>query len=240
MTGISQQRRAALVAPGVAVGVLVLVWAASTGPGQVFSGTSAPRAVPETLNRNSQTPSDAPTGLAEELLKDVEPTADLSWVGDLIAWAVLLGLAIVVYLVVAALVRVAIRDGWLRPQRRTAVEFEVLPEERAAQALAADAVARLEAVEQGEVRNGIVRCWARLEDAVAEAGLPRARHETSAEFTVRVLHALDLDPHAIGELARLYREARFSEHELGEDSRSRARESLLSLERDLDAVRGAP
>ncbi len=239
MTGFGQRRRAALVAPGVAVATLVLVWAASTGPGQIFSGTSAPRAIPEFLARTSQTPSDQPTGLAEELLKDVEPAADLSWLGDLIAWAVLLALAIGAYLLVAALVRAAIRDGWFRPQRRTTVAFDVLPEERAAQALAADAAARMEAVEQGEVRNGIVRCWARLEDAVAEAGLPRARHETSAEFTVRVLHALDLDPHAIGELARLYREARFSEHELGEDSRARARESLLALERDLDVVRGA-
>lgn len=240
MTGFDQRRKAALVAPGVAVGMLVLVWAASTGPGQIFSGTSAPRTIPEFLGRTPQTPSDNPTGLAEELLKDVEPTADLSWLGDLIAWAVLLALAIGAYMALHALVRVAIRDGWLRPQRRTAAAFEVLPEERVAQALAADAVARLEAVEQGEVRNGIVRCWARLEDAVADAGLPRARHETSAEFTVRVLHALDLDPHAIGELARLYREARFSEHELGEDSRARARESLLALERDLDVIRGAP
>ena len=239
MTGFGQRRRAALVAPGVAMGTLVLVWAASTGPGQIFSGTSSPRTIPEFLGR-TQTPSDRPTGLAEEVFKDVEPTADLSWLGDLIAWAVLLALAIGAYLLLAALVRAAVRDGWFRPQRRTTVAFEVLPEERAAQALAADAAARLEAVEQGEVRNGIVRCWARLEDAVAEAGLPRARHETSAEFTVRVLHALDLDPHAIGELARLYREARFSEHELGEDSRARARESLLALERDLAVVRGAP
>jgi hypothetical protein len=53
-----------------------------------------------------------------------------------------------------------------------------------------------------------------------------------------VLHALDLDPHAIGELARLYREARFSEHELGEDVRARAREALRLLERDLGAIRG--
>jgi hypothetical protein len=139
---------------------------------------------------------------------------------------------------VAALVRVAIRDRWLRPQRRPAVEFDVLPEERAVRALADDSAARLDAVGEGAVRNGIVRCWARLEDAVGQAGLPRARHETSAEFTVRVLHALDLDPHAIGELARLYREARFSEHELGEDVRARAREALRLLERDLGAIRG--
>ena len=240
MTGSSDGRRAALVAPTVALGMLVLVWAASTGPGQVFSGTRVRRSVPTFLTEAPEQSGSAAPQTAEEITKDVEQTLDLSWVGDLIAWAILLGLGLLAGLAIAALVRIAIRDHWLRPQRRPAVEFDVLPEERAARALAEDSAGRREAVEQGTVRNGIVRCWARLEDAVAGAGLPRAGHETSAEFTVRVLHALDLDPHAIGELARLYREARFSEHELREDSRGQAREALLLLERDLGAVRGAP
>jgi hypothetical protein len=238
MTGSSNGRRAALVAPTVVLGMLVLVWAAGTGPGQVFSGAGAPRSIPTFLTETPEQSNSPGAGTAEEITKNVEQTLDLSWLGDLIAWAVLLGLGLLACLAVAALVRVAIRDRWLRPQRRPAVEFDVLPEERAVRALADDSAARLEAVEEGAVRNGIVRCWARLEDAVGEAGLPRARHETSAEFTVRVLHALDLDPHAIGELARLYREARFSEHELGEDVRARAREALRLLERDLGAIRG--
>jgi Domain of unknown function (DUF4129) len=176
----------------------------------------------------------------EEITEEVEQTIDLSWLGDLIAWAIVLGGAGLVLLALVALVRAGIRNHFLRPGRRAAVEFEVLPEERTVQALVDDAPGRLEAVEQGDVRNGIVRCWARLEDSVAEAGLPRARAETSAEFTVRVLHALDLDPHAIGELARLYREARFSTHDLGEDKRAEARAALLRLEQDLGVVRGRP
>ncbi|MGA9748583.1 MAG: DUF4129 domain-containing protein, partial [Nocardioides sp.] len=91
----------------------------------------------------------------------------------------------------------------------------------------------------GSPRNGIVACWARLEDAVADAGVPRNRHETSAEFTVRVLHVLDLDPRAIGDLARLYREARFSEHELAESARDDARDALARLQSDLAALSGA-
>jgi Domain of unknown function (DUF4129) len=239
MTGSSNGRGAALVAPTVALGMLVLVWAASTGPGQVFSGTPARRSIPTFLTETPEQSTSAGPQTAEEITRDVEQTLDLSWLGDLIAWAVLLGLGILGCLAVSALVRIAIRDRWLRPQRRPAVQFDVLPEERVAKALADDSAARLVAVGEGAVRNGIVRCWARLEDAVAEAGLPRAQHETSAEFTVRVLHALDLDPHAIGELARLYREARFSEHELHEDVRTEAREALLLLERDLGVVRGA-
>ena len=50
---------------------------------------------------------------------------------------------------------------------------------------------------------------------------------------MRALHTLDLDPRAIGSLAALYREARFSEHELGEAARDDARSALQRLRDDL-------
>jgi hypothetical protein len=78
-----------------------------------------------------------------------------------------------------------------------------------------------------------VACWLRLEQVIAAAGFPRHRSETSAEFTVRVLKVLDVDPRAISALARLYREARFSTHELGEDARTTAESALLRLHEDL-------
>ena len=59
------------------------------------------------------------------------------------------------------------------------------------------------------------------------------RSETSAELVKRLLIALDLDPRAIGRLAALYREARFSEHDLGEDRRAEARSALRALHEDL-------
>jgi len=236
MTGSGRDRRAALVAPALAAALLVLVWAAATGPGQLLTPSPRARAIPTELTAVA-TPSGSETARSgEELTKDVEQKIDLSWLGDLIVWAIVLGGGLLLLLGVIALVRHGLRNRWLRPGRRTTVEFEVLPEERAVQALVDDAAERLAAVEHGNVRNGIVRCWARLEDSVAEAGLPRARYETSAEFTVRVLHALDLDPHAIGELARLYREARFSEHDLDEGKRGEARAALLRLEQDLGVL----
>jgi hypothetical protein len=51
-----------------------------------------------------------------------------------------------------------------------------------------------------------------------------------------VLHALDLDPRAIERLARLYREARFSRHPLGEDARAQAAAALEALHADLARV----
>jgi hypothetical protein len=154
---------------------------------------------------------------------------DLSWLGDLLAWAV-----IIAFLVgLALLARWAWQRRPRRPEAPPQVDVEVLPAAELARSLAEDHEAQLDAIVGGSPRNGIVRCWLRLEESVAAAGLPRARHETAAEFTVRVLHRLDLDPRAIGDLARLYREARFSEHELGEDARTAARSALESLHEDL-------
>jgi hypothetical protein len=48
-----------------------------------------------------------------------------------------------------------------------------------------------------------------------------------------VLRTLDVDPRAISTLGRLYREARFSSHELGEDARTTATAALQQLHDDL-------
>jgi hypothetical protein len=86
----------------------------------------------------------------------------------------------------------------------------------------------LAALAQGSPRNAIVECWLRLEEDVAAAGLPRHVSETSAEFTTRVLGWYAIDPAPIADLAALYREARFSRHELGQGERDRA---LVALRR---------
>ena len=63
--------------------------------------------------------------------------------------------------------------------------------------------------------------------------MPPDRAETSAEFVVRALRGLDLDPAPIARLAALYREARFSEHPVGEEARGEARAALEVLHEDL-------
>ncbi|MEM8904838.1 MAG: DUF4129 domain-containing protein [Actinomycetota bacterium] len=102
-----------------------------------------------------------------------------------------------------------------------------------------DAAAQRAALAAGSPRNGIVRCWLRLEEEVVGAGIPRDPAETSAEFTERVLTRSAVEPEAIRDLAALYREARFSEHELGEPARLAALDALDRLHRTL-AARPAP
>ena len=231
MTGQRQSRRALAVGPAISLGLLLLLWAATTGPARVLSPSGRRRTFGTPFQPEAVSTSAAPRNL-EELTKDVQQTHDLSWLGDLLAWAVLLGFLFVVVLLA--------RFAWVRRPRRPEappeVDFDVLPAERLARALSEDLDAQLDAVAGGTPRNGIVRCWLRLEQSVAEAGLPPQRFETAAEFTVRVLHRLDLDPRAIGRLAGLYREARFSEHELGEDARTAARSALEQLHEDLRRV----
>ena len=230
MTGTRRARTApaALLPAAVVLGLLVLVWAATTGPVRMLhdSGRRHVFAPPPTPSDTAEV---TPGASAREITRDVQQQIDLSWLGNVIATALLLGVCVLVFLV--------LRWGWLHrwtpPERPEEVDFDVLPDRRLADALREDADAQVRAVDQGTPRNAIVACWLRLQEVAAEAGVPPRPAETSAEFVVRALHTLDLDPRAIGSLAALYREARFSEHELGEAARDDARSALQRLRDDL-------
>ena len=226
MTG--RDRRAAALAPALAAGLLLLLWAATAGPVALLRPSGRRRTF-DTRTPSAEASASASHAPGTGDPRDAPQKIDLSWLGDLLAWAVTIA-----FLVGLALL---LRWAWLhrprRPEAPPRLDVEVLPASEVARTLAEDHDAQLDAISGGSPRNAIVRCWLRLEESVGAAGLPRERYETAAEFTVRVLHRLDLDPRAIGELARLYREARFSEHELGEDARSAARSALESLHEDL-------
>ena len=110
---------------------------------------------------------------------------------------------------------------WRRPGR---ADFDVLDD--VAASVAADADEQRAALDRGAPRNAIVECWLRLEAAVIAAGVERAPSDTSAELTERVLASCRVDGAAISTLAALYREARFSEHPMGEESRRSAIDAL--------------
>ena len=130
------------------------------------------------------------------------------------------------------------RFRWPRWRRRTHADFEVLDD--VAATIAADADAQRAALGRGAPRNAIVECWLRLEAAVTAAGVERTPADTSAELTERVLATQHVDDVAIATLAALYREARFSEHPMGEESRRAAIEALDAvhdgLRSELDSV----
>lgn len=114
-----------------------------------------------------------------------------------------------------------------RPQR---VEFDVLEDpEELAEEIRDDFDAQLRLLLDGHARNAIVACWSRFEEQADRAGLARHAWETSSEFTIRVLDLVSADEAAVTRLERLYREARFSEHPVGEDHRQAAVEALEAI-----------
>lgn len=128
-----------------------------------------------------------------------------------------------------------------RRRRRTALERVVVPDHHSYDAFLEDAHRelvtatqdQLAALQGGEPRNAIVACWVALEDAVERAGVARDPAETSTEFTERVVHRVTLDGRAVGDLAALYREARFSQHPMAEQHRERAIALLTRLAEQL-------
>jgi hypothetical protein len=104
----------------------------------------------------------------------------------------------------------------------------------------------LDAVEDPDAREAVVQAWLLLGRAAAETGTAPRAAETAAEYARRLAAERGLPAGAVAALAELYREARFSTHEVRPEQRDRAREHLLALraalaERPADrpAARGA-
>jgi hypothetical protein len=221
------------MAAGSTLGFALIAWVATAGSVQIFAGSTRTASTPQ-LTRQTPELRPRPNGTVTQTpppASSVLHRPDLTWVGDvlsvLLASAVLIGVALLA------------RWAWRRRSRRLhqppEVPFDVLPE--VSVALAADASAQFAALEEGSPRNAIVACWLRLEEIAGEAGLPSDPAETSAEFTTRVLGALAFDPAMIKGFAGLYREARFSRHELGEPARRAAVAALRSLHDDIAVSR---
>ena len=129
------------------------------------------------------------------------------------------------------------RLRWPRWRRPARADFDVLGD--VAATVTADADAQRAALGRGAPRNAIVECWLRLEAAVTDAGVERNPADTSAELTERVLATHQVDGAAISTLAALYREARFSEHPIGEESRRAAIEALDAVHDGLRSELGS-
>ena len=233
----SQRRTVTVLVAALAVAFL-LVWAAAAGPEQVISqqGTGSVTDNVEETTSSAQPKSD-----------DVETTDDSqdptpnhsvgSWAQDLAAFALLVAGMGVAWLV--------LRQVFLGLRRRLSderlvVPLDPLPDFKAARAaVERDQVRQREALAWSDVRNGIVACWVMFEQAASEAHVERQPAETASAFVVRFLHLLDVDPRAVGDLAQLFLEARFSSHPLPSDARARAEKALAAIHRDL-ASAGAP
>ena len=213
--------------------LLVLVmFAARTGPQRILHGTLVDPHFTQVAP-----PSNTPPPVSSFHLHDRQGAphapALVVGIGWLVTIAILVLLAWLAYRGLRLLVA-AVRDRD-RPEPRPAeVDFDALDDPGPlVDEMRADAGRQSALLLGGTARNGIVACWDRFEEQAARVGLARRPWETSSEFVLRLLDFVSADGGAVARLERLYREARFSEHVIGEDRRAAAAEALDSIHASL-------
>lgn len=211
--------------------MVLVAWATLVGPSAVFTG---PGPTPSTVSTTTTSTAPIDEELAddpEELVRQAQPPLWLKLLVWTFEMLVLVGMvAFVAFLLSHA------RRGWqrrtARPGERDEVDFLALDEPtRIAAAIAEDAVEQDAVLRAGHPRNAIVEAWRRFEVQGARAGIGREPWETSSEFALRMLERVDADADAVTRLAQLYREARFSDHEITESHRSDALDALDRIRR---------
>ena len=91
-----------------------------------------------------------------------------------------------------------------------------------------------------DLRRAIIAAYARMEAALAAAGLPRHEAETPFEYLERALLALDASARAVHRLTDLFEWARFSHHEPEPWMRDEAVDALVAVRDELRASELAP
>jgi hypothetical protein len=216
---------------------LLVAWAAAIGPGDVLRGDGPTVQREEPTDEPTETVSPGANG--EDMEEQEGPPALVDLMAALAFGLQLLLLTVFVCGVVLG-ARV-VRESWgrrrdPRPPAPGQVAFDVLDApDVLVRELAGGAAAQRELLRAGTPRNAIVEVWNRFETLASNVGATRRPWETSSEFTLRVLEAVDADSTAVTRLAALYREARFSDHELAEEHRAAALSALEVIHAGLTA-----
>lgn len=231
---MDRRRRGLLIGVAGAVVLVLVALAASAGPVRFWHPTSGePGQVRQNDGPSVTLPPLGP-GLGEQQPPEQDDMTLLYVLGVLGA----------ILLVIACVYAVKGAKGWswlARVRyRRGASLAAALPEVAFTAPVAVDMDAARAALAQGTPRNAIVACWMQLERDAAAAGVERHVAETSAEYAERVIAEASVDTAPIHELAALFREARFSRHDLGDAHRAAALDALARVEQSLAARRGVP
>lgn len=207
-----------------AIGLVALGAAADRGPGAVYTG--------ETEGEYQFAPAreeySEPDWATEDVLP-MPPEPDGPNTG-LIIVLVVLGVVLL-----ALAIWVAYRMRKLARPTPALAGYAEEDELTAEQAMAALADARAHLSTVVDAHDAVIAAWLALERAIAEAGVRRAPSQTTLEFVVAVLGALDLDRSALDRLSHLYRRALFDPQPLVETDRDEALSLLDGLSADLES-----
>jgi hypothetical protein len=83
------------------------------------------------------------------------------------------------------------------------------------------------------LRRAIVAAYARMEHALARAGVPRHPSEAPFEYVERALSSLETSTDSIRRLTALFEWAKFSQHEPGPEMRDEAIDALVAVRDEL-------
>jgi hypothetical protein len=86
-----------------------------------------------------------------------------------------------------------------------------------------------------DVRRAIIAAYARMEHALAVAGIPRRPSEAPFEYLSRALQSLDASGPPVTRLTDLFEQAKFSHHEPDESMREDAIDALVAVRDELRA-----
>lgn len=255
---ISPAARAVAAVAATSLFLVLVAWATLIGPDEVFTGPG-PRPGPGTTTATSCIPlpvvtnadgsttipvpddvgerdyCDPPDASIDDYRDVVEQNPPPLWL-KVLAWLFLGTLLLLVaggviwLLVVLARAALAERGG----AQRLDVDFTVLDEPgRVAEQVIGDAAEQDALLRDGDARNAIVATWHRFEVQGGRAGVPRHASETSSEYVLRFLDLAEADHGPVRRLAELYREARFSDHQITEEHRTEALAALDAIRRGL-------
>ena len=91
-----------------------------------------------------------------------------------------------------------------------------------------------------DLRRAIIAAYARMEAALAAAGIPRRPAEAPLEYVERALLSLDTSAEAVRKLTDLFEWARFSHHEPERSMRDDAVDALIAVRDELRASELTP
>ncbi len=138
-------------------------------------------------------------------------------------------------LVIALIAGTALCAIVARRRRRTVVYPEAEPDADAQRAGLRDAVESGTSALRSfdDAQAGIIACYLSMEESLARAGTVRDAADTPDELLAKAADGGLVRGAAAARLTRLFYEARFSSHRLGEEQRAAAREALRDLAEDL-------
>lgn len=208
--------------------VVVAVASLSNGP-RPFSASTATPTVETSQPARSSGPNDAATPEPDPT-ESHSPDAVASIFGLISVLAEIAAVLIAMF-VIGAMVTGSRWGGRHTGGRRgsPATPFQPPTDE-----VLADAINRgLAELMRGSPSDAIVNCWRHVEEAAVSAGVELHASDTAGELADRIVITFGAPGEALGHLAGLYREARFSTHTMTEQARADAGRCLRDIQRDL-------